>query len=442
VTEPLVSILIPTYNGERFLRNTLRSASVQTHRNIEIIVGDDASTDSTPQILAAAAANDPRVRVIRHEPNVGAWENPLSLLDAARGEYVKFLLHDDSLAPDCVRDLVRGIESEPGLTMAFSRRALMDQDGRLVPGHEFPTLSDRPGPMDGRQLGDLTLEECANVIGELTTVLFRRADVGPAELSQIVDGRRLEVLGDLSVWLRLLARGAAFYTPRTLSRFRIHPGQNGQTPRIQARGVLDWVLLIDWGVRHGFLADEQQQRRAHARTLQIAATQVAGLVEGQDCGPALEAVYLSTARLVELTGRATVDTSRPLLERAHAPEGLARLSREVDVQTRTFPVALAAPAAVEGEIAATVQAFRDVRDAGAANTFMLAVAPELVDQTIPLVEHALTQGPDVDIELVPTERPWTLVDGPWLAVTPPGASWQREKAAAVWTIDPLRTPVA
>jgi len=315
----------------------------------------------------------------------------------------------------------------------------MDQDGRPVAGHEFTPLQDRAGPMDGRRLGDLTLENCSNEIGELTTVLFRRADVGPEELSQTVDGRRLRVLGDLSLWLRLLERGSAFYTPRVLSRFRLHPGQNGHNPQIVARGVLAWVHLVDWGVRHGFLADEAQQRRAHARPPQMAALRAADLIDGPDCGPALEAVFLSTARLVELTGRAPVDTSRPLLERAHSPEGLERLGREVDTQTRTFPVAVAAPSAAEEEVTATVQAFRDVRDAGAASAFLLAVAPELVDRTIPLVEHALTLGPDVDIELVPTDSPWTLVTGPWLAVTPAGASWQREKAAAVWTVDPAHT---
>jgi glycosyltransferase involved in cell wall biosynthesis len=52
VSDPLVSILIPTYNGERFLRPALRSALEQSYKNIEVVVADDASTDRTAEILA------------------------------------------------------------------------------------------------------------------------------------------------------------------------------------------------------------------------------------------------------------------------------------------------------------------------------------------------------------------------------------------------------
>src|SRR3954447_6252717 len=76
VTDPLVSVLVPTYNGERFLRSALRSALEQSYRNLEIVVVDDGSTDRTPDILAATATADDRVRVVRRERNAGAYDNP------------------------------------------------------------------------------------------------------------------------------------------------------------------------------------------------------------------------------------------------------------------------------------------------------------------------------------------------------------------------------
>lgn len=433
MSEPLVSILVPTYNGERFLRPTLRSALEQSHRTVEVLVGDDGSTDRTPELLATVAAADARVRVIRHEPNVGPLDNPRALLAEARGEYVKFLMHDDVLATDCVRYLVRGMQASPEATMAFSHRVLIDEDGRPVPGHEFAKLADRPGLLDGRALGNHVLLNCANVIGEPTTVLFRRADVDPARL-WMVDGRSVDVLNDVQLWLALLARGPAYYTPQTLSRFRFHAGQNSHNPRYLGRGERDWSRLVDWGARNGFLAGPHQERRAQARALVEAASRVHQLIESGDHGASLEAAFLSTARLVELA-RGDGD-ARDLTERVREPAVLERFTQELDVWTRQYPVAVAAPAADAAEVGATVQALREVLAEGVARHAVLAVPGPLVEQVTGLVEDALAQGPDVDLDLVPTDDPAMLMGSePWLAVVPRGGTWHRSRSLAVWVFD-------
>lgn len=431
---PLVSILIPTYNGERFLRPTLRSAVEQSHKDVEILVGDDASTDRTPEILAAAAAADARIRVISHPTNVGAYENPLALLRAARGEYVKFLLHDDVLATDCVRDLVRGMQSAPGVSMAFSRRSLIGEDGRPVPGHEFPQLTDRPGLIDGRELGNAILEACSNMVGEFSTVLFRRDALTEADPWQ-VDGRRLDVLTDVKVWLQLLARGPAFYTPRTLSRFRHHSGQNTWNPRILSRGERDWVRLIDWGSRLGFLHDVAQRRRAYGKVLQLAATRTAGLLAGPDHGPALEAVFLATAALVELGSDRAAGVEQGLESRAHGDALLGRFGQSLDVWARRYPVALAAPAVEAAEIGATVEALRALAAEGVADKLLIAVPEAALQQAVPLIETALAEGPDIDVDLVPSDEPARLLAEPWLAVGPGACAWHEGRATAVWNTD-------
>ncbi|MBB3676492.1 glycosyltransferase [Modestobacter versicolor] len=440
--EPLVSILVPTYNGERFIRAALRSALTQSHRTIEVLVGDDGSTDSTPEILASVAASDPRVRVIRHETNVGALENPRRLLAEARGEYVKYLMHDDVLATDCVRVLVRGMQSSPEVAMAFSHRALIDQDGRRVAGHEFPKLQDRPMILDARKLGSHVLRTCTNVIGEPTTVLFRRDDVRPEDL-WMVDGRTVDVLNDVQLWLGLLAVGSAWYTPETLSRFRWHPGQNSHNPRYVGRAERDWSRLVDWGARNGFLREDGEEHRAQARALLTAANRVAQLVDTPDYGAALEAVHLSIARLTELATTSPPDPTRQLTERAHARPVLDRFTQELDVWTRVHPFALAFPALEEAEVAATVQALREIRQAQVAERLLIAVRSDQVERATLLVERALAQGPDVDLELVPTDGPpATLLRGPWLAVVRRGARWHQDHAQATWTVEPTRRSVA
>jgi glycosyltransferase involved in cell wall biosynthesis len=434
MSDPLVSILIPTYNGERFIAHAVRSALQQTYRSIEVVVADDASTDRTPEILESLAASDPRLRVIRRDRNVGGFDNPRLLLGEASGEYVKFLLHDDVLASDCVRVLLRGMQGDPDVSLAFSRRRLIDGNGRPFAGSEFPRLRDRPGIVDGRQLGDTVLRTCTNVIGELTTVLFRRGDVDPELLWQ-VDGRRLAVLGDAALWLRLLSGGGAFYTPEVLSSFRQHAAQSSQNPEVTAPAVRDWPLLIDWGRRHGFLGDADHEKEAHALVLLNAAHFHAGLAGAPEGAYPLEALYLSLARLIELrTGEGTA-TDRPLTDRAHGVGVRATLGQEVDAWAIRRPLAVASPAPDADEVAATVDALRAVRDAHASAGFVVTAPEHALPELLPLLEAALRTGPDVDLEVVPADDPAALVTGPWLAVVPRGSTWHRHRAAAIWTFD-------
>ena len=430
--DPLVSVLVPTYNGERFLRSALRSALTQGYRNIEVLVGDDGSTDRTPEILAAAAADDPRLRVIRHDPNIGPLENPRQLLAEARGEYVKYLMHDDVLGSDCVRELVRGMEAHPEASMAFSHRVLINEDGRPVPDHEFPRLADRAGLLDGRELGNVVLLNCANVIGEPTTVLFRRAQVRPEDLWS-TDGRTVDVLNDVQLWLTLLASGPAFYTPRSLSRFRHHAGQNSANPRYLGRGERDWSRLVDWGARNGFLAGEGLERRAQARALLEAASRLHQLIGTPNHGAALEAAFLSATALVELTRPTPRTTGLP--ERAHSRGMREMLAQELDVWTREYPVALAAPVLEPDELTATVQAFREVLAHQVAREAVIAVPGADLERAVPLLQDALAHGPDVDVQLVPSDEPALLFPDPWLAVVPRGGHWHDGRALATWSFD-------
>jgi hypothetical protein len=95
-------------------------------------------------------------------------------------------------------------------------------------------------------------------------------------------------------------------------------------------------------------------------------------------------------------------------------------------------VAVAAPAPDAGEVRRTVDALREVLGAGVAKRAVAAVPGPLVDRMVPLLEAALAEGPDIDVDLVPADDPCALVDTPWLAVAPQNSSWHDGKATAVW----------
>ena len=96
----LISVVIPNYNGERFIERTLKSVLDQTYQRFEIIVVDDASSDSSPSIVQAFAARDPRIRLIRLAKNGGVSNARNTGIREAKGDYIALLDNDDLWTPD------------------------------------------------------------------------------------------------------------------------------------------------------------------------------------------------------------------------------------------------------------------------------------------------------------------------------------------------------
>ncbi len=101
VTEPLVSIIVPIYNVEKYLDQCVASLTQQTHHNIEILLIDDGSPDNAPAICDAWQHKDERVHVL-HKTNSGVSASRNAGLHAAKGEYVCFVDGDDWVEPDFV----------------------------------------------------------------------------------------------------------------------------------------------------------------------------------------------------------------------------------------------------------------------------------------------------------------------------------------------------
>lgn len=100
----LVSIIIPVYNSEKYLAAALDSACMQSHQNVEILLIDDGSTDSSPAICNQYAERDERIRVI-HQPNHGPSAARNRGIEEAKGEYLTFFDNDDLLHKDFIKIL-------------------------------------------------------------------------------------------------------------------------------------------------------------------------------------------------------------------------------------------------------------------------------------------------------------------------------------------------
>lgn len=132
MTDPIVSIVLPTYNGSKFLRQSVESCLGQTFRQWELIVVDDASTDATPELIRELAAADPRVRPLRHETNrklPGALNSGFA---AARGKYLTWTSDDNLYRPHAIGRMVEFLDARPEVDMVYADHAMIDERGNVT----------------------------------------------------------------------------------------------------------------------------------------------------------------------------------------------------------------------------------------------------------------------------------------------------------------------
>jgi glycosyltransferase involved in cell wall biosynthesis len=243
------SVIIPTYNYGRFLREAVESVQAQTVQDFEILVVDDGSTDDTPQVLAALS--DPRLRVFRI-PNSGVSAARNRGLAEARGEFVAFLDADDRWRPSKLERQLALLESEPAVGSVFTDFVRFNELQFLANEFSFypelRSLPTRPSHCGG---GNVILADAfrellgfAQFPAYVQTVLFRRK---LAEELAFPSGK--PVSEDLYFLMRLYGRAPVAFIAEPLVEVRRH-GKNtggekgGDTTVRQLEADLNALLLL------------------------------------------------------------------------------------------------------------------------------------------------------------------------------------------------------
>ncbi len=141
MTAPQVSIGLPVYNGARYLEAALDALLRQDFTDFELILSDNASTDSTETICRSFAARDPRVRYVRQPRNIGGAGNFGFVLQQATARYFMWASHDDRFAPSYVSRTLEALTRNPGAVLACSQiRFVGPEDEELPDWRGFPNL--------------------------------------------------------------------------------------------------------------------------------------------------------------------------------------------------------------------------------------------------------------------------------------------------------------
>jgi glycosyltransferase involved in cell wall biosynthesis len=129
---PLVSIGMPTYNGEEFLASSLDSLLSQDYQNFELVISDNGSTDNTEVICRRYAARDARLRFVRQDRNYGAVDNFNFVLNSARGKYFMWASDHDLWDRSLLSKCVEAMEDANDVVLTYSRTLLIDRAGEAI----------------------------------------------------------------------------------------------------------------------------------------------------------------------------------------------------------------------------------------------------------------------------------------------------------------------
>jgi glycosyltransferase involved in cell wall biosynthesis len=211
----------------------------QEFRDFELLVIDDGSSDGSQAVMDKYAALDGRIATQRNPTNLGAVRNWNRCLAQAKGDYVKLLCCDDALVtPQALGKMVSLLDANPTAVLAASGRNITDDHSRVL---EVCSPLGAAGLKNGRAMVAHCLENNGNLIGEPSSVMFRRENAARGF------DERYRQLVDLEMWFHLLEQGDLVYIPEALCTFRKHPHQMSAVNQANQLAVDEPdMLLVDY----------------------------------------------------------------------------------------------------------------------------------------------------------------------------------------------------
>ena len=267
MSEPRVTVAIPTWNRARLLGSCLASVLAQTMPDFEVVVFDNASDDATPEVLEAIT--DERVSHIRNPENIGNLRNTTQALHAGTAPYVLVLYDDCYLAPTCLERKVAFLDEHPDVVLVHSAFEVRHADDRLLAASENWGGPSTDTVEDGELFIERSLLKPCRI--QIASAMYRREAVADESLR-----REDYPADDHGLWLRIATKGSIGFIDEPLNGLRMVPGltvasgfhdlRDGRfvnTP-VTARASRD-VMTRFLDERAGTMSDDRRLRRLARR---------------------------------------------------------------------------------------------------------------------------------------------------------------------------------
>ena len=240
---PLVSVGMPIRNGGASFERALRNILSQDYQNIEVLISDNASEDATSEIASRAIMRDPRVRYIKQEVMISAFENFWVCADEAKGSYFMWAAHDDLRSEDYVSKLITAMSNEQ-VILSFSDLFVADNFGE--PGRYREYSFDNQGLSCTRKLRQQALMQCYHIYG-----LWR------SDALKSISRQKISWWPDLPILMNAAAIGDFAYVPGPRFIYLEVPKTDAERAEYQdgdpGRGKVAYVFELILATFHALL---------------------------------------------------------------------------------------------------------------------------------------------------------------------------------------------
>ena len=211
---PSVTIVIPTYNAQKTIKDTIESVLNQSYKNITLYIVDDCSTDNTIQIIESLKENN--IHIVKGNQNIGFCANWNRCLDFIEGDFFKLLPHDDTLERRSVEKMVELLLSDDSLVMVGSLRNIIDDNNKIV--------MKRGKLVNNKHICNyksfiITLTKMAtNPLGEPGSILFKSEII---KKNNLKFSDNYELFIDVDFYMKVLKFGECYLINEHLYNFRV-----------------------------------------------------------------------------------------------------------------------------------------------------------------------------------------------------------------------------
>lgn len=235
--QPLVSVVMPAYNANGYIRAAVDSILAQTYKNIEFIIVNDASTDETPQVLKAYAKQYPQIKVLNNKIRLGGPKSAARAMKHAKGEYIARMDADDITLPQRLEKQVEYLERNKETVALGGQCYLIDKTEKIIGIKHFPT--------DFEQIKKYIFKFCPAQQPALM--------IAHKRLPKNFDfyGHGMAPVEDVELFFKLFQHGKVENLPDYVLKYRIH-GENNSLRNFKKSFVLTLVSRIRGLLKYGF----------------------------------------------------------------------------------------------------------------------------------------------------------------------------------------------
>ncbi len=208
----LVSVLLPSYNHEKFIAETIESVLAQTIKDLEFIIIDDFSSDRSTEIIKKYQEKDDRIKFLVHRENIGISKTENELLNMAKGKYVAFLNSDDVWDKQKIEKQLKVLERDENLII-WTEGEIIDENSKLI-GMKF---TEKHGASRKKKSGNIFEELLYNNFIFFASLLFKRENLGDLRFNE-----KLNIINDFQFEVALAENYDYFFISEPLAKYRVH----------------------------------------------------------------------------------------------------------------------------------------------------------------------------------------------------------------------------